>query len=158
MEEKNFQEQLEQYTQPFPISSFNPRTVKVSVLNQLILAHQMKYTETLMQAEEENKLVKENAHDFSLYPREVQEAAFGHAEKAKYDQDYFTRNKIDKDLIKPIQILNVIDIKKDEAKTKEWKVLYYARLVERLREFRRMVIKERALNLISRLKFWKRYV
>lgn len=136
MEEKKFEEKLAEFLKEQPIESFNSSVISLEAIDQMISAHQLKYLENLIQTEEENKLAKENMHDFLQYPRDIQETAVKHADGAKYDPDYFTKNKIDKELIKPIQILNVIDIKKEEAKTKNWKVLYHARLVERLRYFR----------------------
>lgn len=116
---------------------FDASTVDVAALDQMISAHQLKYIEFLIQAEEERKLAVENLNDLQTkYPIEIQEKALEHSEKAMYDPDYFTRNKIDPEFAMPIQLVGVIKAKKEEAKQKIWKLEYHARLVERLRTFR----------------------
>lgn len=156
MSENNIQERLAELTKPYPLSNFSPRYVGSNALEQMILGHQLKYIENLIQAEEENKLAEENSRDLSAYAPEIQAAAFEHAEKAMYDPDYFVRNKIDTDLIKPIQIVGVIKAKREEAKQKTWKVDYHARLINRLREFKLSARRiEKQDSLLKRFIFWK---
>jgi len=156
MSERTFDEKLDELLAPYPVSNFSPRYVGSEALEQMISAHQLKYIENLIQAEEENKLLMENARDFRGYDPAIQESAVNHAEKAKYDPDYFVRNKIDNDLVKPIQIVNVIDAKRDEARQKTWKVEYHARLINRLRGFKAEAIRiEKRDNFLKRLVFWK---
>lgn len=142
-------------TAPFQLSSFSPRYVGVKALDQMISAHQLKYIDFLIQAEEENKLLEENVSDFLAYPEAIQISALEHAEKAKYDPEYFVRNKIDNDIIKPINIVQIIDAKRDEAKTKTWKVDYHARLINRLRSFRSTALTiEKSDSFLKKLMFW----
>lgn len=156
MSENKLQERVAELMKPYPVSSFSPRYVDANALEQMISAHQLKYIENLIQAEEENKLAIENARDFSAYTPEVQAAALDHAEKAMYDPDYFVRNKIDTDLIKPIQIVGVIKAKKEEAQQKTWKVDYHARLINRLRGFKADARRiEKQDSFLKRLMFWK---
>lgn len=142
-------------TASYPISDFSPRYVDRLALEQMIAANQLKYIDYLIQAEEENKLLVENAADFLAYPESIQIACLEHAEKAKYDPTYFERNHIDNELIKPITIVNVIEAKREEARNKTWKVEYHSRLINRLRGFRQTAIRiEKRDNFLKRLMFW----
>lgn len=118
------------------VPSFSPSLVDVKALDQMIGAHQLKYVENLIQAEEEKKLAQGSIDDLNAYPLEIRMKAVELAPLVKYDPDYFQRNKIDNDLIKPIQLASNIDSKKEEAKIKTWKVEYHGRLINRLRSFR----------------------
>jgi len=135
----------------YPIQDFNAGYVGVKALKQMVSANQLKYIDYLIQAEEENKLLVERAEDLAAYPIEIQEAAMNHAEKASIDPDYFTRNQIDPNLYMPIQLVNTIKAKREEAKTKTWKVEYHARLIERLRSFIVVARKAAIQKLISKL-------
>lgn len=148
-------QKIDELTASYPLSNFSPRYVSKEALDQMISANQLKYIDYLIQAEEENKLLKENIADFKEYPENIQVSALEHAVKAKYDPDYFIRNKIDNDLIKPITIVNVIEAKREEARNKTWKVDYHARLINRLRGFKETVTAvEKKDNFFKRLMFW----
>lgn len=136
--EDNFYDVLSEETKGYNVPSFKGSVVDLDTIDQYLKANQLKYLDSLIQAEEENKLVEENAKDFMAISREVQELAIKHAEKAMYDSSYFEKTGISKDLIKPIQILATIRAKKEEAKIKSWKIEYYARIVSRLKEFKRL--------------------
>ena len=136
--EDNFYDVLSEETKGYNVPSFKGSVVDIETIDQYLKANQLKYLDSLIQAEEENKLVEENAKDFMALSREVQELAIKHAEKAMYDSSYFEKNNLSKDLIKPIQILATIRAKREEAKIKSWKIEYYARIVSRLKEFKRL--------------------
>ena len=136
--EDNFYDVLSEETKGYNVPSFKGSVVDLETIDQYLKANQLKYLDSLIQAEEENKLVEENAKDFMALSREVQELAIKHAEGAMYDSSYFEKNNISKDLIKPIQILATIRAKREEAKIKSWKIEYYARIVSRLKEFKRL--------------------
>lgn len=132
--------QLEELLTPFPIETFDPSLMDADSVKQMLLAHQLKYVEHVIQAEEENKLADINMADFAKYSPEVQARAIEIAHAAKYDPSYYEKNaNIDKDLFMPIQLVGVIEGKKDEAKIKTWNVNYHARLIERLRNFLTLV-------------------
>lgn len=145
-------EALVELSKPSIIAAFNPRFVGVEALDQMIGAHQLKYIEALIQAEEEEKLAIENAKDFAKYEPEIQATAFEHAEKAKYDPDYFTRAKIDPEFFMPIQLVGVILSKKEEAKQKTWKAEYHGRLIERLRNFKTIAASKEPKTIKSFIK------
>ena len=148
-------EKIANLTASYRLSNFSPRYVDRKALDQMISAHQLKYIDFLIQAEEENKLLEENAADLLAYPESIQVAAIEHAAKAKYDPDYFVRNHVDNELIKPITIVNVIEAKREEAQTKTWKVEYHARLINRLRGFRETAIAvEKNDSFLKKLMFW----
>ena len=134
--DEEFNNELSKELEPYAVSHFSSASVDVESIDQMILANQLKYLDSLIQAEEENNLVKVNAQDFLELPKDIQKEAFKHAEKAMYDRDYFVKNNLPNTLIKPIQILATIKVKRDEAKTKSWKVDYYVRIIERLRTFK----------------------
>ena len=136
--EDNFYDILSEETKGYNVPSFRCSVVDLETIDQYLKANQLKYLDSLIQAEEENKLVEENAKDFMALSREVQELAIKHAEKAMYDSSYFEKNNLSRDLIKPIQILATIRAKREEAKIKSWKIEYYARIVSRLKEFKRL--------------------
>lgn len=136
--EDNFYDVLSEETKGYNVPSFKGSVVDLETIDQYLKANQLKYLDSLIQAEEENKLVEENAKDFMALSREVQELAIKHAEKAMYDSSYFEKNNLSRDLIKPIQILATIRAKREEAKIKSWKIEYYARIVSRLKEFKRL--------------------
>ena len=134
--EDNFYDVLSEETKGYNVPSFKGSVVDIETIDQYLKANQLKYLDSLIQTEEENKLVEENAKDFMALSREVQELAIKHAEKSMYDSSYFEKNNLSRDLIKPIQILATIRAKREEAKTKSWKIEYYARIVSRLKEFK----------------------
>jgi len=136
--EDNFYDVLSEETKGYNVPSFKGSVVDIETIDQYLKANQLKYLDSLIQAEEENKLVEENAKDFMALSREVQELAIKHAEKSMYDSSYFEKNNLSRDLIKPIQILATIRAKREEAKIKSWKIEYYARIVSRLKEFKRL--------------------
>lgn len=136
--EDNFYDVLSEETKGYNVPSFKGSVVDIETIDQYLKANQLKYLDSLIQAEEENKLVEENAKDFMALSREVQELAIKHVEKAMYDSSYFEKNNLSRDLIKPIQILATIRAKREEAKIKSWKIEYYARIVSRLKEFKRL--------------------
>ena len=134
------EQKIEELLTPFPIETFDPSLMDSEAVKQMISAHQLKYVEHLIQSEEENKLAQINMDDFSKYSPEVQAKAIEIAKAAKYDPSYYEKNaNIDKDLYMPIQLVGVIEGKKEEAKLKTWNVAYHARLIERLRNFLTLV-------------------
>jgi len=134
--EDNFYDVLSEETKGYNVPSFKGSVVDIETIDQYLKANQLKYLDSLIQAEEENKLVEENAKDFMALSREVQEQVIKHADRAMYDPSYFEKNNLSQDLIKPIQILATIRAKREEAKIKSWKIEYYARIVSRLKEFK----------------------
>lgn len=137
MEDKNLDQLLAKLGKPFKIQRFNPEVADYDVLDQMISAHQLKYLELLIQSEEENRLLTENFNDLLTYPEDVQTRAIEMAPKAKFDPEFFVKNNVDEGMRKPIMIVNVIESKRQEAEVKTWQVEYHARLVDRLRSFKK---------------------
>jgi hypothetical protein len=135
----------EEELKSFDVPLFRSIIVGEAALDQMISAHQLKYIENLIQTEEEARLLDENARDFRAYDLAVQRKALELAPIVQYDPDYLQRAKVDKELNKPILIAATISAKREEAKNKAWTVNYHARLIERLRSFKRVCPKKKTL-------------
>lgn len=130
---------LEQLLELPKLSDISENLLDVASVDSMIKKNQDFYLKYFLEAKEELGLAKENIEDFLEYPEEIRNKAIEHAQGALYDEQYFERHKIDKELILPIQIASVIVSKKTEAIQKNWKVDYYAKLISRLFNIRRSV-------------------
>jgi len=136
--DKTFEEKLNDLRELPDFALFRSSVVDTATIKELIIGHQLKYTEKVIECEEEYKLAEENINDFAKYEPAIQESAINHAEKAAYDPAYAERTKLDRDLILPVQIVLNIKNKKNEVKLKKWHIEYHARLVNRLQDFKRI--------------------
>lgn len=134
-------EKLKGDLSPIESPEMSAALIDLSAIDQMILANQLKYIDAQLDTDEENKLYFENLKDFRAYPLEVQDAAIKHADASQYDSEYFKRNNVDEALHKPMSIYNTIKAKRDEAKTKAWTVEYRARLINRLKAYRKQCVK-----------------
>lgn len=111
--------------------------VDVQTLKNLIIVHEQKYVNSLLEADGERDLMKVNVGDFLKYDEAIQKTAIMHAKAIKYgqDPDYFAKNKIDRDLMLPIQIAQVIEDKRTGVKVLNDKSDFYFNLIRQLRSF-----------------------
>jgi len=134
--------------------NFKSSLVSISSIDQLLKGHELKYIETVIEVEEEHKLLEENKDDFSEYPEEIQKKATEEFPKAQGDPDYFDKPENDKEIFKPLAILSNIKNKENEVKVKTWKANYHAQVIRRLRQFRKTFIKnsvDARVNWVKRL-------
>jgi len=139
---KTFDERIADLKNVNQNTHFVPGIASLESLNQMIKAHELKYIEFNLEVSEENKLVEDNIEDFLKYSPEAQEAALAAFEHSKRDPDYFSKPGVDQGLMKPVMILNNIDVKKNEVKIKTWKVEYHARLIRKMKEMRSLYSRE----------------
>lgn len=143
--QKKFEKDLNAALAPYPVPEFDTAVVTDDSLNEMTKAHELKYIEYVLQAAEENRLIEENAKDFRQHPAPIQKRALeiNADPKVKYNPNYFQENRVDNALIKPVQQLQAIEAKREEARNKSWKVEYHARLVERLRGLSEKLVRSR---------------
>lgn len=134
--EKTFEEKIEDLKSIRMCKNINPEIISVESIDHLIRAHELKYIENVIEVDEENKLAIENIDDFLGLDNEIQVAAMAAYEHAQRDPNYFSKPGVEQSLILPVQILQNIDNKKNEAKIKTWKVDYHARIIDTLNHYR----------------------
>lgn len=135
-EDNEFYEKITELKALDSFNDFKTGLISIDSIDQMIKANELKYIENVLNVEEENKLVTDNLEDFFKYSEEIQREALAVKDKAMTDPDFFNRPGANKDLIKPIMILNNIDVKKNEAKIKNWQVEHRIRLIRRLRNIK----------------------
>lgn len=134
--------------------NFKSGLVSLSSIDQLMKGHELKYIETVIEVEEEQKILDENKRDFEEYSEEIQKKATEEFPKAQADPDYFGKPENDKEIFKPLAILSNIENKQNEVKLKTWKAGYHATVIRRLRAFKKTWIKnnvDRKVNLFKKL-------
>jgi hypothetical protein len=118
-------------------ANFDPAVVSKASLNQMQKAYELRYIEKVVESEEEQRLVDINMADFEDYDSETKEKATTIFGLVEADPEYFEKPGSDKTLIKPVMILQNIKTKKNEVKIKIWSANYNARLVEKIKSFKR---------------------
>lgn len=134
-EQDNFLRELNNISSVYETETFDPTIPTVGSIGQLILANELKYVQHILDADEENKLIEDNAKDIMELPKALRARATQIALDIENTQDpeYFSKHSVDDKFIKPVQQIRVMINKKEEAKIKSWKAEYRARLVCKLR-------------------------
>lgn len=138
------------------LPEFYPGLVSFDSLRKKLAAQESNYLEDIMSCIEEAKLADENTADLKALPREVMVSAIKIAMEieSRGDPDYFTKNKIEGKLIKPVMQVRAVFAKASETERLRWNVEYRARLIHRLKDY--LHIKSQSedekLSLLERIK------